>query len=274
MNPGKRERPSVTNQQDFSADDVSKIVAAARIRIKGSPIQLQERLNDAAATYRARVEWEASKMAPSAQRKALTSIADKADKLLNALGLDAHAIQDLDIPATLRIKLESAANIAAENQCGYPELPASTFTVECEEYLDYRGDEALTAAIEGVRRLSHWARQAASGTDQRISNANAEKFLFALSGTPRPEPRHKPNEPLEQLIYSVATAYEEAFAKPPGISRPGTGGQHGGPWLRFLEAAVEHLQPGYTMSALRERWRRMQDTYKAARQIESSGLVD
>lgn len=163
----------------------------------------------------------------------LKGIASKAEKLLATFGLDDESATRR--PAYLRIRLQAGWH--GEKLGGFPDLPPRTFTGVRDSDgnvahtdIDYRGDEKLSQVIDGIELLQQIANEA-----HKYERAKVEKARKALKEAGKSvKSNRESDKPFHHLIGNLNGCWMDAFEELPGVSRPGKGGEVGGPYIRFL----------------------------------------
>lgn len=252
---------------EFSVDDISKIIEQTRIEPKRdiNP-ELRSRLNTLSTWYATLRDLE-DKPTPSALKKHLHSIAATTEKMLTKLNVTNEEDAIENTPQHLLEELTEAANQWANDNPDHellerhPLIEGPSEGTEADKELSIsgvhikvpRGKALVREAVEWAQLLIEWSEASVETLDDEIQTKKV-----------RGEVGHTRDETFDRLILNLGQIFEELFnQKPTFANPPGKGTDIDSPFYRFLDGCLERYDihaNNRTGHALRERWRRLQQS--------------
>ena len=234
----------------YGVENIVKITFPKKARAYDPALLLKE-IDEAAREYVTFKHWQ-RRPVDSQVRNELAEIDERAGALLESL-------RSYDITKALT----SAANIDAEANGGFPEFPKSSLTVQGETFADWRGDEALAAAITGLERLQRWTNLQHKIKSNCVGS-NKHKHNLALDATVDDsfagfvgDPTHIRDKAKNDFFAGLAGIYERVFNEKPGVSRGSESKEAGGPFVRFVAECLRICGDDDSNEAILQRHRRM-----------------
>ena len=214
------------------------------------------RLETAAHYYAMEAEFQL-KPAASELRNALKSIEKAAGRLWDALGLEGKTEFE-DMPQALKSELGAQAESHGERIDGYDDMPPTQWPMKGGNYVDYWGRAKLRQAVEDVALLRLWAR-----------NAKARAAAQVQTNGQRRTTRHSGDKALNDWFGNLAGIWLDVYERLPATSVGATGraneGIGGGPFVRFIKAALQPVLGKSTPDdeAIRSRAKRLFPSVKS-----------
>jgi hypothetical protein len=112
----------------------------------------------------------------------------------------------------------------------FPDIVPRKFEADGHSGIDHAPGVALQRCVAAADMLTRLAASAAKRVQHRIRR-----------GRQGEEARYRGDVPLRRFVGDLHGIYRDVYDRLPGISRPSRGGEAGGPFIRFVQAALKPL---------------------------------